>query len=83
VESSGLTGARLRPQAWFVAILTVGAHGTAADPAVHIRRVCAVSTAARPFDVLNRLRAAPDLQWLRNQIDPRAAMASSATRELR
>jgi hypothetical protein len=30
-------GARLRPQAWFMAILTVGAHGTAADRAVHVR----------------------------------------------
>lgn len=65
-----------------MAILTVGAHGTAADRVVHY----AAFVPYRPLlgsSMFNQFRGARDLQSLRNQIDLRATMASSATRELR
>jgi hypothetical protein len=64
-----------------MAILTVGAHGTAADRTVHVLAFVPY----RPLlgSSFNQFRGARDLQSLRNQIDPRATMASSATRELR
>jgi hypothetical protein len=66
-----------------MAILTVGAHGTAADRVVHY----AAFVPYRPLlgsSMFNQFSRRSRSAVVANQIDPRATMASSATtRELR
>jgi hypothetical protein len=65
-----------------MAILTVGAHGTPQTESCTTPRLCRIDRCSA-VRCSTSFRGARDLQSLRNQIDPRATMASSATRELR